>query len=72
VRRCRYRGDHRFRRCAKARQTRLDELNIPRVLKSIVPQMMDNGFKGIFLIATNPCDIITWQVWKLSGLPRTR
>ncbi|HHQ0079800.1 TPA: L-lactate dehydrogenase, partial [Listeria monocytogenes] len=27
---------------------------------------------GIFLIATNPCDIITYQVWKLSGLPRER
>ena len=33
---------------------------------------MDGGFNGIFLIATNPCDIITWQVWTLSGLPRSQ
>ena len=23
-------------------------------------------------MATNPCDIITWQVWQLSGLPRSQ
>ena len=34
--------------------------------------MMAGGFNGIFLIATNPCDIITWQVWQLSGLPRNQ
>lgn len=34
--------------------------------------MMANGFNGIFLVATNPCDIITWQVWQLSGLPRSQ
>lgn len=57
----------------KPGQTRLDELtNTARIVKNIVPQMMDNGFNGIFLIATNPCDIITWQVWKLSGLPRNQ
>lgn len=54
-------------------QTRLDELtNTAKIVKKIVPQMMANGFNGIFLIATNPCDIITWQVWKLSGLPRNQ
>ena len=37
----------------KPGQTRLDELtNTARIVKSIVPQMMENGFKGIFLIAT--------------------
>ena len=57
----------------KPGQTRLDELqNTARIVKNIVPQMMENGFNGIFLIATNPCDIITWQVWKLSGLPRSQ
>ncbi len=54
-------------------QTRLDELtNTAKIVNKIVPQMMANGFNGIFLIATNPCDIITWQVWKLSGLPRNQ
>ncbi|CAM6360230.1 L-lactate dehydrogenase [Leclercia adecarboxylata] len=55
----------------KPGQTRLDELTATAsIVKSIVPQMMAGGFNGIFLIATNPCDIITWQVWQLSGLPR--
>ncbi|MCT4703820.1 L-lactate dehydrogenase [Enterobacteriaceae bacterium H20N1] len=57
----------------KPGQSRLDELtNTARIVAKIVPDMMSNGFKGIFLIATNPCDIITWQVWKLSGLPRSQ
>lgn len=55
----------------KPGQTRLDELNATaRIVSQIVPEMMQGGFNGIFLIATNPCDIITYQVWKLSGLPR--
>ncbi|TKI05172.1 L-lactate dehydrogenase [Martelella alba] len=55
----------------KPGQTRLDELNATaRIVGNIVPEMMRNGFKGIFLVATNPCDVITYQVWKLSGLPR--
>ncbi|MGE6980391.1 L-lactate dehydrogenase [Kluyvera intermedia] len=55
----------------KPGQTRLDELkSTANIVHSIVPQMMTGGFNGIFLIATNPCDIITWQVWQLSGLPR--
>ncbi|HAU5606993.1 L-lactate dehydrogenase [Citrobacter koseri] len=57
----------------KPGQTRLDELNnTARIVQKIVPEMMDGGFNGIFLIATNPCDIITWQVWTLSGLPRSQ
>lgn len=57
----------------KPGQTRLDELtNTAQIVKKIVPQMMAGGFNGIFLVATNPCDIITWQVWQLSGLPRSQ
>ncbi|RKQ38597.1 L-lactate dehydrogenase [Enterobacter sp. R1(2018)] len=57
----------------KPGQTRLDELtNTARIVARIVPDMMSSGFNGIFLIATNPCDIITYQVWKLSGLPRSQ
>lgn len=41
-----------------------------KIIQSIVPSMMKNGFRGIFLVATNPCDAITYQVWKTSGLPR--
>ena len=34
--------------------------------------MMSSGFAGIFLVATNPVDILTYAVWKFSGLPRER
>ncbi len=44
----------------KQGQSRLDELNATaKIVNSIVPPMMGNGFNGIFLVATNPCDIIT-------------
>ncbi len=41
-------------------------------MESVVAGVMESGFDGIFLIASNPVDIITYQVWKLSGLPRNR
>ncbi len=34
--------------------------------------VMDSGFDGIFLVATNPVDILTYAVWKFSGLPKER
>ncbi|OCF93663.1 L-lactate dehydrogenase [Gilliamella sp. wkB7] len=56
-----------------AQKSRKEELDgTSKIIASIVPNMMKNGFKGIFLVATNPCDAITYQVWKLSGLPRHR
>ncbi|MBN9645320.1 L-lactate dehydrogenase [Corynebacterium mendelii] len=42
------------------------------ILKGIVDQVMDNGFDGIFLVASNPVDILTYAVWKYSGLPAHR
>lgn len=33
---------------------------------------MNSGFDGIFLVATNPVDILTYAVWKYSGLPKER
>jgi L-lactate dehydrogenase len=57
----------------KPGQTRLDTLGIgAKIMEDIVPQIMASGFDGIFLIASNPVDIITYHVWKLSGLPRNR
>jgi L-lactate dehydrogenase len=63
--------------CAGANQkpgeTRLDlvEKNT-KIFKSIVDQVMSFGFDGIFLVATNPVDILTYAVWKFSGLPKER
>lgn len=42
------------------------------IMKSIVNSVMTSGFDGIFLIVSNPVDIMTYYVWKLSGLPTNR
>ena len=38
----------------------------------MVDQIMASGFDGIFLVATNPVDILTYATWKFSGLPANR
>lgn len=43
-----------------------------KVMRSIVQSVMASGFNGIFLIASNPVDILTYVVWKESGLPKER
>ncbi|MBB6444921.1 L-lactate dehydrogenase [Bacillus benzoevorans] len=63
--------------CAGAAQkpgeTRLDlvEKNT-KIFKGIVAEVMASGFAGIFIVATNPVDILTYAVWKFSGLPKER
>lgn len=39
------------------------------LFEKIVGDVMANGFNGIFLIATNPVDVLTYATWKYSGLP---
>lgn len=39
------------------------------IVKSIVNPIMKSGFNGIFIIVTNPVDVISYYVYKLSGLP---
>lgn len=43
-----------------------------KIMKSIVDNVMVNGFEGIFLVASNPVDILSYAVWKYSGLPHER
>ncbi|WP_010676545.1 L-lactate dehydrogenase [Bacillus timonensis] len=63
--------------CAGANQkpgeTRLDlvEKNL-KIFKEILDNVMDSGFDGIILVATNPVDILTYATWKFSGLPKER
>lgn len=63
--------------CAGANQkpgeTRLDlvEKNT-RIFKGIVDEVMSNDFQGIFIVATNPVDILTYAVQKFSGFPKER
>lgn len=42
------------------------------IMKSIVDEVMANDFDGIFLIASNPVDVLTYAAWQYSGLPAHR
>lgn len=57
----------------KPGETRIDlvhkNLNIYR---HIISEIMASGFNGIFLVAANPVDILTYATWKFSGLPSHR
>lgn len=55
----------------KEGETRLDLLNKNSgIIKQIVDSVMSSGFDGIFLITTNPVDIMTYVVYKHSGLDK--
>ena len=57
----------------KPGETRLDLVSKNlKILKNIVDSIMASGFNGIFLMATNPVDILTYATWKFSGLPKER
>ena len=63
--------------CAGANQspgeTRMDLIHKnSRIFKSIVTEVMQSGFQGIFLIATNPLDVMTYITWKYSNLPSSK
>jgi L-lactate dehydrogenase len=57
----------------KPGETRLDLLKRnAAIMKSVVKDVMASGFKGIFLVATNPVDILTYVVYEASGLPKSK
>lgn len=43
-----------------------------KIIKSIVSSVMESGFNGIFLVISNPVDIMTYMVYKMSGLPKNQ
>lgn len=54
-------------------QTRLDMIEkAAGIMKSIVPAIMESGFSGIFVVITNPVDVMSYYVQKLSGLPANK
>ena len=57
----------------KPGQSRLElaEINT-RIMKSITREIMESGFNGIIVVATNPVDLMTYVVAKVSGLPKGR
>ena len=57
----------------KPGQTRLElaEVNT-KIVKSITQNIMASGFNGIIIVASNPVDLMTYVVYKVSGLPKER
>ncbi len=43
-----------------------------KITEEVIPHVMARGFKGFFIVVTNPVDVITTLVQKLSGLPANR
>ena len=57
----------------KVGETRLDLIdNNLKVYHAVVSEVMKNHFNGIFLVATNPVDVLAYATWKFSGLPAER
>ncbi|WP_050615772.1 L-lactate dehydrogenase [Bacillus testis] len=57
----------------KPGETRLDLVaKNTAIFKGIVKEIMDSGFDGIFVVAANPVDILSYATWKFSGLPKER
>ncbi len=54
-------------------ETRMDLIyKNSKIFKDIIDQVMENGFQGIFLVATNPLDVMTYLTWKYSKLPSSQ
>ncbi|MFM1514405.1 L-lactate dehydrogenase [Helcococcus ovis] len=43
-----------------------------KIFKDIVTSVVGSGFNGIFLVASNPVDVMTYATWKYSGFNANR
>lgn len=57
----------------KPGQTRLElaEVNT-KIMKQITNSIMETGFNGNIVVASNPVDLMAYVVWKVSGLPQNK
>ncbi len=57
----------------KPGQSRLElvETNT-KIVKDITKQIMASGFNGIIIVASNPVDLMSYVVYKTSGLPKNQ
>ena len=57
----------------KPGQTRLELAQTnTKIMKSITESIMASGFNGIIIVASNPVDLMTYVVAKVSGLPKNQ
>ena len=51
-----------------AKKSRMEDLHIANsIFKNIIPKIKSSGFSGIYLIASNPLDVMTYVTWKYSS-----
>ena len=43
-----------------------------KIMKQITESIMASGFNGIIIVASNPVDLMTYVVSKVSGLPKIK
>lgn len=54
----------------KPGETRMDLLKKnAAIFKDMIDQIMGSGFNGIFIVVSNPMDVLTYLTWRYSGLP---
>ena len=54
-------------------ETRMDLIHKnDKIFKSIVSEVNKSGFNGIYIIATNPVDVMTYITWKHSGFDTSK
>lgn len=57
----------------KVGETRMDLIvKNSKIFKNIISNVMNSGFNGIFVVATNPLDVMTYLTYKYSKLPASR
>ena len=57
----------------KPGQTRLELAKTnAKIMKEITENVVNSGFKGIFLVASNPVDLMTYVVKQVSGFPSSK
>ena len=57
----------------KPGQSRLElAVENAKIMKSITENVMKNGFKGVFIVASNPVDLMSYVVAEVSRLPKSR
>jgi len=57
----------------KPGQTRLDLAGVNAgILKSLMPQLLEQSPNALFVLVTNPCDVLTVVAQNISGLPSSR
>jgi L-lactate dehydrogenase len=57
----------------KPGQTRLELAGVnTNILKSLMPQLLEQAPNALYVLVTNPCDVLTVVAQKVSGLPTSR